>query len=654
MAVLETIDTKYPGCPSYKCSGTIIGYPFWVIPNQTNNGQFCGYHGLGINCSDLEGTDRPTIYLKNDLYHVRNITNTSIILSYNHFPVNNTIPLVDQCLKVNRTIELENLPFNFSNNNLNLSFHFNCSRPPPPDYATPIPCMNSVSNRSYVNVIHDNYERFDDWDCNEIVTTVFDYATLWKTTLSWRDYASALIYGFELNGQRPDDEDCDKCEESDGRCGFRHANNTRQFLCFCSDGTITTNNHCKKGDKVDWKRKLAIALGSVGFGIILMCVVFYFLKRRDMKKRNYGSSYISRKISSYASSITDPEKSETYHGVQLFKYRELEKATNYFDSANELGDGGFGTVYQGKLKDGRVVAVKRLYENNYKRVEQFMNEVGILAHLRHQNLVSLYGCTTHHSRELLLVYEYIPNGTVADHLHGEKSKPGSLTWNTRMSISIETASALVYLHASDVIHRDVKTNNILLDNSFTVKVADFGLSRLFPNNVTHVSTAPQGTPGYVDPEYHECYQLTSKSDVYSFGVVLIELISSMPAVDITRHRHEINLSNMALTKIRNDALHELVDPNLGFESDYDVRKMITAVAELAFLCLQNDRDSRPTMGQVLKTLLEIQNAGHNKVKKDVFEGICEDTVLLNDNSQTLSPDSVAIGWSTSTMSSSNG
>lgn len=282
-----------------------------------------------------------------------------------------------------------------------------------------------------------------------------------------------------------------------------------------------------------------------------------------------------------------------------------------------------------------------------------MNEVSILAHLRHQNLVSLYGCTTHHSRELLLVYEYIPNGTVADHLHGEKSKPGSLTWTTRMSISIETASALVYLHASDVVHRDVKTNNILLDNSFTVKVADFGLSRLFPNNVTHVSTAPQGTPGYVDPEYHECYQLTSKSDVYSFGVVLIELISSKPAVDITRHRHEINLSNMALNKIRNDALHELVDPNLGFETDYEIRKMISAVAELAFQCLQNERDCRPSMDEVLETLIGIQNGKYNKVKKDVFEG-SDDAILLKNHSQTMSPDSVAVAWSTSTLSTSSG
>jgi serine/threonine protein kinase len=181
--------------------------------------------------------------------------------------------------------------------------------------------------------------------------------------------------------------------------------------------------------------------------------------------------------------------------------------------------------------------VKRLYKNNYKRVEQFINEVDILSRLLHQNLVILYGCTSRSSRDLMLVYEFIPNGTVADHVHGSRASERGLTWPRRMSIAIETAEALAYLHAVEIIHRDVKTNNILLDNSFHVKVADFGLSRLYPPEVTHVSTVPQGTPGYVDPVYHQCYKLTEKSDVYSFGVVLVELVSSKPAVDMGRsHR----------------------------------------------------------------------------------------------------------------------
>ncbi|XP_028120760.1 LEAF RUST 10 DISEASE-RESISTANCE LOCUS RECEPTOR-LIKE PROTEIN KINASE-like 1.1 [Camellia sinensis] len=324
-------------------------------------------------------------------------------------------------------------------------------------------------------------------------------------------------------------------------------------------------------------------------------------------------------------------------GVSVFSYTELEEATHNFDPTEELGDGGFGTVYHGKLQDGWEVAVKRLYEHNCKRVRQFMNEIQILTSLRHPNLVTLYGCTSRLSQELLLVYEYIPNGTVADHLHGDRANVGSLTWPIRMNIAIETASALAYLHASDIIHRDIKTNNILLDNNFCVKVADFGLSRIFPNDVTHVSTAPQGTPGYVDPEYHQCYQLTDKNDVYSFGVVLVELISSMPSIDITRHKQDINLSVLAINRIQNSTLDELVDPTLGFKSDSSIERTITSVAEVAFRCLQLDNVGALTSAQ-----------SPSSPKRD-------DVVLLKKIKSLSSPDFMSNKWvSSSTTSISSG
>lgn len=262
------------------------------------------------------------------------------------------------------------------------------------------------------------------------------------------------------------------------------------------------------------------------------------------------------------------------------------------------------------LRDGRAVAVKRLYESNFKRVEQFANEILILSRVRHQNLVSLYGCTSPRSRELVLVYEFVPNGTLADHLHGYLAADGRLTWPFRLSIAIETATALAYLHAIDppIIHRDVKTGNILLDAEFHVKVADFGLSRLFPaDGSTHISTAPQGTPGYLDPEYHQSYQLTDRSDVYSFGVVLVELISSKQAVDFDRDRLEINLSTMAVNRIQKGDLDELMDKKLGFDSDAETKRMMKLVAELAFRCLQADREMRPPIKEVLEVLKGIQS-----------------------------------------------
>ncbi|KAJ0692885.1 putative protein kinase RLK-Pelle-WAK-LRK10L-1 family [Helianthus annuus] len=342
--------------------------------------------------------------------------------------------------------------------------------------------------------------------------------------------------------------------------------------------------------------KILVITGSA---LILILSLVIFIIWRLYKSNPF--SYVSSKNKS-----TNLEDIGLSCGVSFFSYKELEDATQNFDPSHELGDGGFGAVYYGKLKDGREVAVKKLHEHNYNRVQQFRNEVEILTKLRHPNLVVLYGCTSRQSRELLLVYEYVPNGTVADHLHGEQADPYLLTWPIRMNIAIETASALVYLHTSEIIHRDVKTTNILLDHNFGVKVADFGLSRLIPSNVTHVSTAPQGTPGYLDPQYHQRYQLTDKSDVYSFGVVLIELISSMVAVDLNRSQDEIGLANLAINRIKRCEIDELIDPVLGSVTNPEIMNMITLVAELAFRCLQYDSDMRPTMNEVLDVLMDIQ------------------------------------------------
>ncbi|XP_025014508.2 LEAF RUST 10 DISEASE-RESISTANCE LOCUS RECEPTOR-LIKE PROTEIN KINASE-like 1.1 isoform X2 [Ricinus communis] len=443
---------------------------------------------------------------------------------------------------------------------------------------------------------------------------------------------------------------CKRCHYRGGECKI---NSKGKFYC------------ANLREKNRLGLKLGLGLGA-GIGLIALLLSFYIFRSHYKRRRNASSNILSTNSFS-PSSRSDLEGGSVYFGVSVFSYAELEKATSNFDSKKELGDGGFGTVYYGKLKDGREVAVKRLYEHNYRRVEQFINEIEILTRLRHKNLVTLYGCTSRRSRELLLVYEYIPNGTVADHLHGDRSKSSPLTWPIRMSIAIETATALAYLHASDTIHRDVKTNNILLDNNFCVKVADFGLSRLFPNDVTHVSTAPQGTPGYVDPEYHQCYQLTDKSDVYSFGVVLIELISSMPAVDINRHRHEINLANLAVNKIQNCAFDELIDPSFGYNSDEEVKRKTISVAELAFRCLQQDKELRPSMDEVLEELKSIEIGDHNENQEVVLDdnkvltdmppppspAYCDEALLLKNIRLPPSPVTVTAQWASSCSTTPN-
>lgn len=363
-----------------------------------------------------------------------------------------------------------------------------------------------------------------------------------------------------------------------------------------------------------------------------------------MKKRPHlpASNFYVKKSSSKSGSRKDLESASFHCQTNLFSYEELVEATNGFDASKELGDGGYGAVYKGLLRDGRVVAVKRLYETGNKRVELFINEVEILSRLRHPNLVTLYGSTSPSSPRLLLVYEFVPNGTLADQLHNP-DRSASLPLSIRLSMAIDTASALSYLHSVDIIHRDVKTNNILVDNNFIVKVADFGLSRLFPPNATHVSTAPQGTPGYLDPEYHRFYQLTDKSDVYSFGVVLMELICSRPAVDIDRRPNEISLAMAAINKIQKGELDQLVDPGLGYNTDTEANRIVTQMAELAFRCLQMDRDMRPSIKEVLEGLREIER-GENCCNGDQCEIKVKEGSRLLKHLGPASPDSVMKKW----------
>ncbi|KAJ7975154.1 Protein kinase family protein [Quillaja saponaria] len=611
---------------------TNILYPFY------GNGRpkECGGHGFELSCKDNR---YPLIQINSLQYRVMDIINRTHTMTLAREDL-----LENTCPKSFEQTSMDTSFFEYASTVKNFTVYYRCSSQVKDD-------RGKFTCGSEIAYIKDESSKFPPTDfshCSESIKVPMVENPLEDQEGGIEALENALYRGFDVEYFAVWVY-CVACRQSGGYCGM---NSTSEFVCHCRDGTEPLS--CAPQNKKSWRTKVIVGVCAAFVSVIIMSVIFVIYLRRY--KKRYAASYIySQNMSSTPNSSHDPEKGSNCFKVHLFTYNELEEATDNFDPARELGDGGFGTVYYGKLHDGRAVAVKRLYENNYKRVEQFINEVEILSLLRHHNLVSLYGCTSRHCRELLLVYEYISNGTVADHLHGERTKPGSLPWSIRMSIAIETASALAYLHASDIIHRDVKTNNILLDNNFTVKVADFGLSRLFPNHVTHISTAPQGTPGYVDPEYHECYQLTDKSDVYSFGVVLIELISSMPAVDITRHRHEINLSNMAINKIQNRALIELVDPFLGFESDYKVRNMINAVAELAFQCLQSSKDVRPSMVEVLEMLMDIQSNGSNEGKQVVMDISKDDVALLKSELPPHSPDSVISNIrSTSTTSIASG
>ncbi|XP_024543094.1 LEAF RUST 10 DISEASE-RESISTANCE LOCUS RECEPTOR-LIKE PROTEIN KINASE-like 1.1 isoform X1 [Selaginella moellendorffii] len=289
--------------------------------------------------------------------------------------------------------------------------------------------------------------------------------------------------------------------------------------------------------------------------------------------------------------------------VRQFSFQEMELATNGFSENRRLGDGGFGTVYAGTLGGGGdVVAVKLLHRSPQQASPQFMAEIDILSRFKHPNLVQLLGCSTD-GQSLLLVYEFVGNGTLADHLHTKKSR---LPWLTRLAIAIDIAQVLAYLHSYSILHRDVKSTNVLLDEGFHAKLGDFGLSKAAAAAAAvegHVSIGAQGTAGYLDPEYHQCYALTDKSDVYSFGVLLMELITAKPAVDFSRER--VNLAPYAVGMLQAGAFEQIIDPHLEAARNCMVRAMALRVAEIAFQCLAANREDRPRMVDVAAALIHV-------------------------------------------------
>ncbi|GAB2214613.1 hypothetical protein Droror1_Dr00018968 [Drosera rotundifolia] len=616
----------YNSCIPKSCGNESISYPFYIVDQQDPS---CGYPGFKLMCPNKT----PVINIFGGNFIIQDIfyQNQSVRVSYSAF-------LDSNCSSIDN---LHNLTlsdageFMFADSYSNITLLVNCSKVGKGRQgAYNFKCTRNGNGEEVRWAAYDGQGA--GFQCADGSGSPISVPYEGGKSAD-DDVLSVLRRGIILNWTA---DNCAPCSNSGGRCGW----NDSMFLCYCHDRVHANSCRITGTHHVNLKLILATAVPCGALLFLAVAVVIFLL---CVKPRS-GSS-----------PETDLEEHSLGLVVPLFSYTELEDATNKFEPSRAIGDGGYGTVYHGKLKDGRDVAIKRLYEKNYRRVEQFMNEVEILTRLRHRNLVTLYGCTSHRSRELLLVYEYIPNGTVADHLYGDRAKPGLLPWLSRLSIAVETASALSYLHASGIIHRDVKSYNILLDNNFSVKVADFGLSRLLPSNLTHISTAPQGTPGYLDPEYHHCYHLTEKSDVYSFGVVLVELISSLPAVDMERHRHEINLADYAMSRIQRCAFSELVDPHIGYDSDYKVRRMTASVAELAFQCLQPEKEFRPSMNEVLEALKRIESTDYgaleaeelNKNNQDLnsAETIAspeesDEVVLLKNVHHPPSPDTVINDW----------
>ncbi|KAL0797851.1 hypothetical protein Bca101_053025 [Brassica carinata] len=293
--------------------------------------------------------------------------------------------------------------------------------------------------------------------------------------------------------------------------------------------------------------------------------------------------------------------------TKLFSSGDLEKATDKFNASRILGQGGQGTVYKGMLEDGMIVAVKKSKALEEENLEEFINEIILLSQINHRNVVKILGCCLE-TEVPMLVYEFIPNRNLFDHLHNP-SEEFPMTWEVRLRIAWEVADALSYLHSAasiPIYHRDVKSTNILLDEKHRAKVSDFGISRSVPLDDTHLTTVVQGTVGYVDPEYLQSNHFTGKSDVYSFGVVLIELVTGGKPVSRLRPQEVRMLGAYFLEAMRNDRLHDILDARIKEECDHEE---VFAVAKLARRCLSLNSEYRPTMRDVFIELDHMQSKG---------------------------------------------
>jgi len=284
-----------------------------------------------------------------------------------------------------------------------------------------------------------------------------------------------------------------------------------------------------------------------------------------------------------------------------FTLRDLELATNRFAKDNVIGEGGYGVVYRGRLSNGTPVAVKKILNNLGQAEREFRVEVEAIGHVRHKNLVRLLGYCVEGTQRML-VYEYVNNGNLESWLHGELSQYSSLTWLARMKILLGTAKALSYLHEAiepKVVHRDIKSSNILIDDEFNAKISDFGLAKMLGAGKSHIATRVMGTFGYVAPEYANSGLLNEKSDVYSFGVVLLEAITGRDPIDYERPPNEVNLVDWLKMMVANRRSEEVVDPNL--ERRPSTKELKRALLT-ALRCIDLNAEKRPSMDQVVRML----------------------------------------------------
>uniref|UniRef100_A0A0E0K6L7 Protein kinase domain-containing protein n=1 Tax=Oryza punctata TaxID=4537 RepID=A0A0E0K6L7_ORYPU len=408
--------------------------------------------------------------------------------------------------------------------------------------------------------------------------------------------------GYEGNPYLDDIDECQRPKEYP--CFGECTNTNGSYTCECPPGTsgnATQENGCHPTDKFTLALKVVT---GVSVGVFLLLFVWFWLylglqKRKLIRTKQRffeqnGGVLLQQQMSSYGGT------SGGAGGFKIFSKEELEKATNSFAADRVVGRGGYGIVYKGVLEDKAVVAIKKSKMIEEAQTKEFAKEMSILSQINHKNVVKLLSCCLE-VEVPMLVYEFVSNGTLDHYIHGD-ALDTVISLDSRLRIASESAEAFSYMHSSastPILHGDVKTANILLDDKLTAKVSDFGTSKLAPNNEFEIATKVQGTCGYLDPEYLMTCQLTDKSDVYSFGVVLLELLTRKKALYFSGSEEDRSLVSCFMTAVRDGRHEELIDSQVRNEMTEEVLQEIT---HLVMRCVSMSGEERPMMKEVAEKL----------------------------------------------------
>ncbi|XP_043692936.1 wall-associated receptor kinase 2-like [Telopea speciosissima] len=421
-------------------------------------------------------------------------------------------------------------------------------------------------------------------------------------------YSCNCSQGYQGNPYLSDGcQDINECTDPNGSpCNVTCTNLLGSYNCSCPPGYLGDGKKNGTGCSPPQKlykpiRVIQITLGAGLCSLFLLIgslLVLGALQKREDSKRKREDNERKQKFFEQNGGFLLTEQLPSRGGPVIFKEEELKQATDNYDPKYILGAGGYGTVYKGILSDQRTVAIKKskkVDKHQEHEINQFINEVVVLSGINHKNVVKLLGCCLE-TEVPMLVYEFITNKNLFHHIHGEEC----ISWDNRLRIAAETSEALAYLHSAaspPIIHRDIKSANILLEDNYVAKVSDFGASVLVSSNKTQISTLVEGTKGYLDPEYLQSRQFIEKSDVYSFGVVLAELLTGMKALYLDELHNETNLAMHFVTSIKEDRVQDILLHQI-MSTDEGCKEQALEVVKLAESCLKVKGEERPTMKEV--------------------------------------------------------